>query len=463
MLKLLFTFLIVVSTSATAQDRSVSIPIEYVYTNGASTPRFPDQAFGLLYLFSHDFDADGCDDVLASFGDSYSSPGVIFGGKGGYRFRHIGLPKTRHLRNIGKGDLNGDGIVDLVGFTAPHGFKMKELGRNWDFDEPDFVHFSGPGGASILLRNETSAHGGLVGDLDGDGDADILPIDEENSSKRQGLLIESNPFKIKRGKRLGKLSRYRITDARSADLDGDGRDDFVFTIAKRGSSSGGVSPASVAKSGSFAVALGQKGRDVSRLRFKTYGSPYLSADAWSTFRASDARNKQASADFSQNKAGSAPSNIELLDFDQDGDLDVFIGYYVEAGGSWRSAGFQLWQNTAGEFRDVTSTYAPNQTTLKTMSRTIGFILGAGMADVNRDGRLDLIVTMKDSDRMSSRRTSGSIYINRNGRFVPASGSGTRTNGYSSLIVGDFNCNGRPDVAGIGNRSQNRIKIGFFLN
>ena len=67
---------------------------------------------------------------------------------------------------------------DIIGFSAPHGWKWKELGKAWDGDEPDFIAISKSKRSFKVLKNdyETYAHAGVVADLNHDGDLEILPI-----------------------------------------------------------------------------------------------------------------------------------------------------------------------------------------------------------------------------------------------------------------------------------------------
>ena len=82
--------------------------------------------------------------------------------------------KVDHSRNILPGDLNGDGIDDLVFFSMKRDFDHKinpNSGKAYNS-----VFLSGPNGYEIkaLPGDKEFWHGGSIGDIDNDGDLDIV-------------------------------------------------------------------------------------------------------------------------------------------------------------------------------------------------------------------------------------------------------------------------------------------------
>jgi len=433
-----------------SQHATISLPREYVWTEGQSSPRFEDENYSVASLYVHDFDADGCDDVLVSFSDSLSVPRVVMGGRES-RIGDLSLPPVRTIRHAVSRDVNGDGILDFIAFTAPHGWMERELGSAWDSDEPDFVYFSGPDGSFFSLPRETYAHTGIVGDVNGDGIVDIWPIGELDSRFRRPYLFSQDPFSLRDGRNFRRFSSSVISGSASADLNGDGLDDFVLTLGAQINQR--VSNRDAEKLGAFSVAMGRAGVKINDLDWKIYSATWISDGDWSEYL--------TSLEGTDSKPYTAPSNINLIDINGDGHLDILVGFYVLAG-SWRSAGFQIWENQGnGEFLEKTDTYVPNQDGHRNMQDTITFIISAAMADVNRDGYDDLVVASYDSDSWAGQGESISVYLNRQGTFQPQ-GQNSNLSRYSSLTVGDFNCNGKLDLVGLGATTPTTISLGFFL-
>ena len=173
---------------------SAPFPIEYVYTGGANKPAF--ERFAVPKFYVADLNNDRCDDVLLDWADSAGEPIVFFGNKSGkLEARDVfpGHNKVRTIREAGFEDLNGDGFLDIVGFSISH--DKPEL--NWDFYEPEFIALSDGDGQFSVMKNKikTESHAGLLADLNHDGNVDILPLNTIKAARvlkgqhkdRQGL------------------------------------------------------------------------------------------------------------------------------------------------------------------------------------------------------------------------------------------------------------------------------------
>ena len=89
------------------------------------------------------------------------------------------------------------------------------------------------------------------------------------------------------------------------------------------------------------------------------------------------------------KVFSNASCVKAGDADGDGDLDLFIGGRVEAGKyGIDPPSFILINNGRGVFSDETKTFLPGQ---GNNPRSLGMVSDASWIDVNKDGKLDLIV------------------------------------------------------------------------
>src|SRR5690606_15884188 len=105
------------------------------------------------------------------------------------------------------------------------------------------------------------AHGGLVGDVNGDGITDIFPIAEDPNTARYAMLGDGNGGFGERF-RVTALPNDFIFDAQSADLNGDGIDDFVFTTSLNYIREKQVPPSRAGEHGTLAIALGEPGKSI---------------------------------------------------------------------------------------------------------------------------------------------------------------------------------------------------------
>jgi hypothetical protein len=142
----------------------------------------------------------------------------------------------------------------------------------------------------------------------------------------------------------------------------------------------------------------------------------------------------------ENASGSC---VTACDFDQDGDLDLFVGgkinpqHYPEAGNSF------LLENNGGRFTDVTDTKAPGL-------KKIGMVNAAIWSDVDNDYRPDLIIagewmpiTIFKNEPLQFRNVTKQL------------GLENTVGWWNSINAGDFNRDGRTDfiLGNLGNNSR----------
>lgn len=132
-------------------------------------------------------------------------------------------PETKFnlARNIIPSDLNGDGIDDLV---------FIQTGRDYDFNSAPNWHndvmISGPNGYSVSKLPGVNAwwHGGSIGDIDGDGDLDIIATPSRQNSVAAYINDGTGNFKFQHV--IGRYNHkyYNVT---LWDIDKDGILDII--------------------------------------------------------------------------------------------------------------------------------------------------------------------------------------------------------------------------------------------
>jgi enediyne biosynthesis protein E4 len=125
--------------------------------------------------------------------------------------------------------------------------------------------------------------------------------------------------------------------------------------------------------------------------------------------------------------------VAVADIDGDGDADIFIGGRLSLGSYPQAPVSYLLRNDHGHFTDVTDTVCP-------ALRNIGMVNAAVWADIDNDGKPDLIVT---GDWMPIRifHNDGRILTEITGK----SGLGVSTGFWRTLLVADVDNDGYPDI------------------
>jgi len=433
-------------------------PAFIVYTEGDLSPRIPNETYSMpASVTVADLNNDGLDDVILTYGDTYTKPRIyLSSGDGTLSFWDV-MPEDsarRHIRNTSVEDLNGDSFLDYVGYAAPHGFYEETLGPLWDYTEPDLILLNNKGTGFITVPNliEASHHGGSTGDINHDGLVDVFGMSEvpNREGGRSALLQNTNGEFIKSNWNLDAIFPNRmISDIRIKDLNNDGLDDFALTLAPLLQGNGGPigTPMASSEVGAFAYAYGERGVDPDNLNWKIAGKHWMTEIEWNQYLQRNDKNSSANKSYT-----SGPSNIEVLDLNQDGLVDILVGFFVSAPFLWETSGFSYFENTGSSFVDKTSQLFPNQNAARNVESPTGFILGFNLVDLDGDGDKDLVVTSKEYERSDVRPDdfSTSLYINNGEFFEPplryrVDYRFEGKSGFSQLRVGDFNGDGAPDT------------------
>lgn len=467
--------------------RSFSLTPDDLSTGNQSTPEL--RAVG-------DLNNDGIDDLVIGYYESLVAPLILLGSETG-QFIRLDYDTTgatrRHIRNVELADLNADGYLDIVGFTTGDSGEVwaAELGSDEVLDFPqgqvDLILFSQGGTdfesyAPPELRENDWNHGGAVGDVNGDGLVDVLPLSETDIS---GPLrnIGNQQFEIAGQGYSPILADALKPDMDAGDLNGDGHLDFIFSVVI-----GESDIRSQNESGTVRIVWGDGDFDFTDNLVDSLGS----------YRMTETQAREARAIYEQNQLGTpfeffqgenagqplmGPSNLELVDVDGDGLLDILQGQHYAIEGGWLGAGFIYLRNQGnGSFEDLTSEVFPNQEAASYYEAPNynwptypGFIDDFISADVNEDGLDDLVVTCSQGFQQVTYDpvpldSYAYLFMNEgNGQFLPLSlNAVTDLSFLSNLAAGDFNGDGADDLVGISAFSSDGLatdatELTVFLN
>lgn len=279
---------------------------------------------------------------------------------------------------------------------------LKEL-QNDDLithSENNYSDFDYEGLISKMLSQEGPAM--AIGDINNDGNEDVYIGGGSSQSGALYLNIGDGKVRLSTQKPFSKDDIYEDTAASFFDVDGDSDLDLMV--------------------GSGSNEVGQDKNNVARL--------YLN-DGLGNFKRSEV------------KIPNTRNNISVIstnDYDNDGDIDVFIGSRSVVGTYGLNPDHLLLINEGdGSFVDGTQRYAYDL-------KDAGMITGAVWADINTDGKKDLI-TISEWD-------TPKIFLNNGKQLVKFQSSLDDLSGmWSAIEVSDLDKDGDLDLI-IGNQGTN---------
>ena len=306
-------------------------------------------------------------------------------------------------------DTTGDGLADLQVADSESGEVCLFLGQT----TTDGNVVAGPAGIYSAVRNEFFA----VGDLDGDGRADIVAADDTGDTVR--VLRNDGSLRFTPMATLH-VPADNTNEPVLIDLDNDGDLDIIqlhtsgYSIFRNGGNFTFDLITSQNVNGGLLMGLA--------LDLFKNGLPDLLASSYGAGTLSCYQNKQGALSLVMSlKSGAGTAGMAVGDYDLDGDLDLASVNFNE---STLTITGRVGQHFAQEYKVFATEDQPTY---------------VRAADVNRDGRPDLIVSHLTGPDILT-------YIAAHGPLDFEAPTSTITNGRPvAMVTPDVDLNGVPDV------------------
>lgn len=302
---------------------------------------FGEQAHDTEHVRAADFNRDGHIDLVFVAEDDQVHQ--LFLGRGDGRFIDASdrLPATSEGNGLAVGDVNGDGLPDIVVGNSGEGGKARNFLWLNDARRPGWFTDAT---ATHLPAVGKRAQGVALADLDGDGDLDMAVATEAPPTR---LLINDGKGRFTEASdRLQQVTPLETREVHAFDANGDKRPDILLLNLTS------------------------------------------NAGKWDKDPQARLLIQDASGRFVDETAGRLPANRfsswggTIMDFNGDGHPDLIVGAIAVPG--FQPLRVRAYANDGtGRFRDVTDTTIPATTTGRSWSMAVG--------DVNGDGRSDLFI------------------------------------------------------------------------
>lgn len=332
-------------------DLDVIVAVEYgpnrLYLNdGTGLLTYKEGVFGNQHNDNEhvrvaDFNADGIMDVLFITEDT-GVHSLYFGdGQGGFTDMSNRLPAGSEANGVAVGDVNGDGLPDIIIGNTTEGKSTRAQTFLWlnDANNPgNFINVT----STHMPQIDVQAQGVALADIDGDGDLDMV-IACQNPPNR--LFLNSGDGRFTDATtRLGTQVPMETREVHVFDANGDSFPDIVF----------------------FNLTSNNHGWD---------------KDPQTRIFINDGQ-----ANFKDETASSLPEHRfsswggTVIDFNNDGYPDLLVSAIDVPG--FTGLQVRAWQNDGkGNFSDITKDVIPNVTVGRSWSMAQGDMNGDGKPDV----------------------------------------------------------------------------------
>ena len=326
-----------------------------------------------------DLNNDGIDDLVIDFYETSIPPLILIGSNNG-KFQKLEYntenSARRHIRNGELADLNNDGWLDFVGFTTGgpgkrwiaegYGTYGRKIPRGQEdiilinIEGKNFKEFPVP-----EVRKNDWNHGGTTADLDNDGFVDILPLSEGEKEFTVPLKsVGGKSFELGKHEYSKDISYYLTSDIDAGDINNDGFQDFVVAVTENRSRT----PSDNNKIGTLRVIFGDGDFDFSNNIELKFGTIWLTDEQGEQLVNQFVGNMMAGAGHDASKIKTGTSNVELLDVDGDGHLDILEGQYHTVSGLWSGSGFKYYRYKTKEIalRMLLTNFSPISSLIETL-------------------------------------------------------------------------------------------------
>jgi len=409
-----------------------------------------------------DLNNDGRDDLIIDYYETLVPPLVLLANSDGTFSAAKVDPKAarRHIRNGSVADFNNDGLLDFAGFTTGDPGKRWKAqgysteGRHIPRGEADLLLINtGKGFVNHpipeLRRNDWN-HGGDVGDLDGDGLIDILPLSEGEKERTVPLRnISGHEFVLGDSEYSSEVSYYLTPDLDVGDFNNDG----ILDIAVAMTPNRERTPETMSKLGAVRVIYGDGDFNFDDNKKISFGESWVTASDMEEWKSKASNSSQAGSNHKAGRFMNGTSHIEAVDLNGDGKDDLLLGHWVSTTGLWQTAGFTAYLSMEDCFAEATNELFPNQKTNRLLSEDIAVNYSHNfyLEDLNSDGLKDLIIQSdgRSEEWFHSDPNAGHpyLFLNQDGFWLPIRGRDVNPwISVDDIVPGDFNGDGLTDLA-----------------
>ena len=423
-----------------------------------------------------DINLDGISDLMVDYIETQTPPIILTGTSSG-KFDTINLGEEATRRHIREGqfvDLNQDNYPDFVGFTTSDHVEYFERNGiyNLPTGEPDIILINNGGQEFDIItppeahQNDVN-HGGLLSDINGDGMVDIISLTESTGKATYPILqLQNNEFQLMDKPLPQLVTDHWIEDGEAGDLNGDGIDDYVISLEIphfERDLSFNLSE-HIENHRTLLVIYGDGDQDFSDNKSFTIGEYWFDVETLAEIFKSNTSN--VTENFTLNKIPFGTANIDLVDINNDGRLDIVEGQFI---GDWSTSGLQVYLNDQDCFRHSTYQFFPNQQANRIADTNYAtkYINNFYFEDINGDQLDDLVIQSlpiwNQQVDLGEENYPFLFLQDENGSFLPTANTNVlELLDISNIVVGDFNGDGKNDLAGIEIGPEGpRVKV--FLN